>query len=83
MKARFLRDPKVAKQTVKTETEFCLALDREDILLALQKVGYDISPDAEMYIRMPGGGDWSNMDLDVSSEMPLFVKWTKHYTTTK
>jgi hypothetical protein len=30
--------------------------------------------DARMYINIPGGGDWSNMELEVSKNHPLIVE---------
>lgn len=41
----------------------------------------DIIPkDAEVFVRVPGGADWSNEDLDIDNH-PIQVQWTR--TTTE
>jgi hypothetical protein len=32
--------------------------------------------DAEIIVNVPGGGDWSNTELDLR-EYPVIVKWTE------
>jgi hypothetical protein len=32
--------------------------------------------DLRIYIAIPGGGDWSNTDIEISNEHPLCVEWT-------
>jgi hypothetical protein len=32
--------------------------------------------DAYVYVQVPGGGDWSNTELDLSSETSLQIRWT-------
>lgn len=49
---------------------------REMINLELKAIGGNIlPPDAEIYVQVPGGGDWSNEVLDLR-DFPLNVKWT-------
>lgn len=36
----------------------------------------DLPDDAEVIVPVPGGGDWSHMDLDIGHDAPLVVRWT-------
>ncbi len=51
-----------------------LRLSREQILDALREK-YDIPDNAGMFVHVPGGGDWSNTDLDIEQQTPLVVQW--------
>jgi hypothetical protein len=67
---------KIEQMTMqKTTSRRTLRLTREDMLQALRLLGVEISEDASVTIRMhvPGGGDWSNTDLDVDDENPIEV----------
>lgn len=43
---------------------------------ALKTAGYDIPIDATISVAIPGGGDWSNTDLEIGNEHQLHVAWT-------
>lgn len=43
------------------------------ILLRLKELGLPVPDSAELIVRVPGGGDWSNMDLELNEE-PLIVR---------
>ena len=30
---------------------------------------------ADTIVRVPGGGDWSNMDLDLTEDSPIEITW--------
>lgn len=32
---------------------------------------------AKLFVHVPGGGDWSSMDLEIGVETNLEVAWTK------
>lgn len=51
-----------------------LALNSEDIIRML-RTRFTIPDNAKVFIHVPGGGDYSNMDLDVDEETPLQVSW--------
>lgn len=40
------------------------------------KKKFGIPDDAEVYVRVPGGADWSNMKLDLL-EAPIQVQWER------
>lgn len=60
-------------KTVTTETTtYRYELYHDDILTFDWST---VPDDAEIYIEVPGGGDWSHTQLDTIHE-PLVVKWT-------
>jgi hypothetical protein len=36
-----------------------------------------IPNDADVIVAVPGGGDWSNTELDVGVDHPLIIKWSE------
>lgn len=42
-----------------------MLIGRSELYEALRAAGYNIPSDAELAFRVPGGGDWSNMQADV------------------
>lgn len=71
-------------KTVSVEYPTTITIERGDIIAMLKAKGYDIPDSAEIFVTVPGGGDWSNMDLDISNQVPIQVRyksvetiWTK------
>lgn len=62
------------KRRVITE-DVTVGLDREDIIEALQKAGHDVPDNATVSFRVPGGGDWSNMSVEITRDDPVRVCW--------
>lgn len=64
------------KRVVKTESHE-LELNRDDMLELLRKAGHEIPEHAalQVYFAVPGGGDWSNTDVDIDSKNPIRVQW--------
>lgn len=60
--------------TVVTKVNTTLTIGREALLAILRNAGYAIEDNARMYVRVPGGGDWSNMDLDIGTESDIIVE---------
>jgi len=59
--------------TTKTITKYRYELYHDDIL------AFDwssVPEDAEIYMNVPGGGDWSHMELNTTHE-PMIVKWSE------
>ena len=52
-------------------------LNSNDLKIALQKAG--IVPahcaDLKIYVEIPGGGDYSNMDIAICQDFPLHVEY--------
>jgi len=59
---------------VETTTKHRLELTNVEIIEALRKDDYCIPKDANVFVRVPGGGDWSNTDLDLTDQ-PLVITW--------
>jgi len=53
-----------------------ITLRRSDILELLQRVGWKVPSGADITVRVPGGGDWSGMDLDLD-EHNINIDWTE------
>lgn len=53
-----------------------LTIRRSDLLELLAEAGLKIPTFADITIRVPGGGDWSNMDLDLDDTV-INVDWTE------
>lgn len=45
--------------------ETTIKIDRDDLIEYLTEKGYRVPDDAKVFVPVPGGGDWSNMDLDI------------------
>lgn len=55
------------------ETRTRLTIDNQWILRKLREDNPNIPTDAEITFRVPGGGDWSNMDVDIDQRNPIQV----------
>ena len=58
---------------VRVEKE--ITLTDFDILSLLHKAGYEVPDSCEVIFRTPGGGDWSNTDIDIDAEQPITIRW--------
>jgi len=68
---------KVTTHTVKTKS---LGLTKADLLRALDNSGITIPPTASVFIRVPSGGDWSGMDLELNEQRTVNVQWVESST---
>lgn len=53
-------------RSVTTRTTQNYVITAEEIRKAL-----DLPKDAKIFVQVPGGGDWSNTDLEIDSDTPL------------
>jgi hypothetical protein len=70
-------DKKVSTKKEKTQT---LELGRAEILNLLWGQGHSIPANAEIFITVPSGGDWSGMDVDIdgdTSAVKVQVRWVE------
>lgn len=73
--------PDIAVQKIEEITiRHKVSVSGDDIIDLLRKDGFDIKLGASVTIHVPGGGDWSNTDLDVSLENKVEVRWTDKHT---
>lgn len=73
------------KTTVtQTRTTTLTNLYKKDLLEILRKVGI-IPPagEADIYMPVPGGGDWSHTNLHADDETPLVVTYEELHTKTE
>ena len=59
--------------TTKTEYQF----DGATVLQALRRLQPDIPSNAEIYVPVPGGGCWSHMDLDLTCDAEVCVRFAQ------
>ncbi len=55
-----------------------LEFDDKQIRRILFAAGFAVPEkcDLRIYVAVPGGGDWSNTDIEINREHPLCVEWT-------
>ena len=52
-----------------------LIVNRQKFLELLEAAGYDIPENASICMVVPGGGDWSGLDLDVDDDNPIHIRY--------
>lgn len=64
----------IAHETTTTTT---MCFTEVEICEALRKAGHKIPLEgAHVTVRVPAGGDWSDTDLQIGSDVPLSIAWT-------
>jgi len=61
---------------VVTISNYTLKLDDKILRDLLIHAGYDVPESLFVAVRVPGGGDWANTDLDIEPDCPVIVKWS-------
>lgn len=64
-----------SKTTFQRKTTKTLSLGKEALIFAL-RYSLNIPDDAKIFVKVPGGGDWSNTNLNIDDDTPLIVEWT-------
>lgn len=57
--------------------EYRLEVGRAELRQALRAIGHDVPGCFQAYVRVPGGGDWSNTNLEIGEEVNVIVEWTE------
>ena len=67
----------VTSKTVTITERHEVRLDGQRIYDMLQGAGYLLSTasDFKVYFSVPGGGDWSNQDIEIDKDCPVIVTW--------
>lgn len=66
---------------IETEKHTTYTLSGSDILKMFEKYfGEDVPPDAEVVFTVPGGGNWSGLDVDIDEDHPVLIKFTERNT---
>lgn len=63
--------PRRSKTTTVTSTTTTITYGAKELRNLL-----GIPERAEVFVDVPGGGDWSNMQLDICADTPLVFRWT-------
>lgn len=61
--------------TTKHELKVTKSALIEALTSSVHLVGF-IPLDADITVRVPGGGDWSNELLDITDDHPIIISWT-------
>lgn len=70
--------PNVVTATkVSTESKMRVVLGDKAIRTLLTHAGIIIPAGATITVSIPGGGDYSNTDLDIDDRCPVVVAWTE------
>ena len=56
-------------------TRVTVDLSRKDIIEFLKNEYSDVPDNCSVVFHVPGGGDWSNTQADVTEENPVSVSW--------
>lgn len=66
---------KATRKTIIVTERVRLEFTDADVRKALR-----LPPNSTVFVRVPGGGDWSNTDLDVTTDTPIVAEWTMEKT---
>jgi hypothetical protein len=69
------KDIKIKMETTTTRT-FRASLGRDALVRALRSVGIVVPKNGQIFVAVPGGGDWSNTSLHIGLDVPLEVQWS-------
>ena len=61
--------------TIITDQKYKVEITGEMIIAMLRETGMTIPDSATVSFTVPGGGDWSNMSIDVDAENPVYAEW--------
>lgn len=67
--------PVEVKVDTVTVSKASIELTGEQLLRILKDIGYTIPDYATVTVHVPGGGDWSNTDLDIEEQTPIKIAW--------
>lgn len=59
-------------KTTETVETTRIAMSKVELLKAL-----GLPQDADVYVEVPGGGDWSNCELNIDNDVPLKITYKK------
>lgn len=57
------------------KTKYHVTVTHDDIVEYLKSKGHDVPGDCVVTFKVPGGGDWSHMDVDIDDENPVKARW--------
>jgi len=68
------------KLTTTTRKEYTCTLSKQELIAFLtgrcNRLPYDLKPEhTRIFVRVPGGGDWSSTDLEIDDADGVVVSW--------
>jgi hypothetical protein len=61
---------------IRIEGKELIKLVNQELKASKQGPSISLVPEnAEVFITVPGGADWSNTDLDIDSRSPVIIRW--------
>ena len=71
-----------ATTTQQVETKITLTgADILELLRSKYPEHFRLSPKSTVYFSVPGGGDYSNTDIDIDTECPVYIKLINNRTS--
>jgi len=64
-------------RTVTTSVDKRIELGFTAIRLLLEREGITLPAGTKITVTVPGGGDWSNTELDIDDHTPVVVSWNE------
>jgi hypothetical protein len=64
-------------------TRHVVELGKDDVARALRSLGIKVPKDASIHVNVPGGGDWSNTELEIGQDSQLYIEYTEHSERTE
>jgi len=74
---------KIATKTVTTvQKTHTIKLTGADIIELMEENGHEISKEGNIKVTftVPGGADWSGMEIEIDNDYPIEVEWTEGST---
>ncbi len=64
------------EKTKTTESTYTVRIGRIDLIKFVKDhYATDLPASVEIFVRVPGGGDWSGMDLEIDGDEEVVVRW--------
>lgn len=63
-------------KTVRTSVTKLVKLNREAIINLLPIADALPRHAVKVFFSVPGGGDWSNTNIDICNDHPVYIEWT-------
>lgn len=65
------------KTQITQKTTRRIELTNADLVyMVCKQLDLNIPELADVYVKVPGGGDWSNTSLEIDSDCPIIITWT-------
>lgn len=66
----------IETKIIRTQTTKRIELSESDLRELVRAHSGEVPASAAIFVEVPGGGDWSNTQLDIS-ESPIIITWSE------